>query len=158
MQHDEALRQQISTLLKQSEAHAGFDKAVKGFPADQMGLRPEGFPHSGWELLEHIRLAQADILEFSLSADYTPRKWPEGYWPKSPAPANAAEWNHSVHAVVKDRDAFIALLQDPKRDLYQPFPWGDGQTLLREALVVLDHNAYHVGEIVMLRRFLGSWK
>ncbi len=158
MPNDEALRKQLVKLLKKSEAHAGFEKAVKGFPAAQMGTRPGGSPHSAWELLEHIRLAQLDMLEFSESSDYAPRKWPEDYWPKSPAPVNAAAWNEAVHSVLKDRDAFIALLEDPKRDLFQPFPWGDGQTLLREALLILDHNAYHVGEIVMVRRILGIWK
>jgi hypothetical protein len=103
-------------------------------------------------------LAQLDILEFSQSADYVPRNWPDDYWPKSPAPATAAEWTQSVRRVLKDRDAFIALLEDPKRDLYEPFPWGDGQTLLREALLIADHNAYHVGEIVLVRRILGIWK
>jgi hypothetical protein len=107
-------------------------------------------------LLEHLRLAQLDILEFSQSAKYVARKWPDDYWPKSPAPASAAEWNQSVNSVLKDRDAFIALLEE--RDLYKPLPWGDGQTLLREALLIADHNAYHVGEIVLLRRILGIWK
>lgn len=150
--------QELIKLLKKSEAHAGFDKAVKGVPFDHMGERPEGSPHSLWELLEHIRLAQRDILEFSESADYKPRKWPADYWPKSPAPKNAAEWEHSVRAVIHDRDAFIKLLVDPKRDVNAPLPWGDGQTLFREALLILDHNAYHVGEIVLLRRILGIWK
>jgi hypothetical protein len=156
MPHDGALRKQLIQLLQKSEAHAGFDKAVQGVPAEKMGIRPEGSPHSAWELLEHIRMAQLDILEFSQSAEYVPRKWPEDYWPKSPAPENAAEWNKSVKSVLKDRDAFIGLLET--RDLFEPFPWGDGQTLLREALLIADHNAYHVGEIVLLRRILGIWK
>jgi hypothetical protein len=156
MAKDDALRKQLIGLLEKSEAHAGFDKAVKGMPVDQMGVRPPGSPHSAWELLEHIRLAQLDILEFSLSAEYAPRKWPDDYWPKSPAPAGAAEWNKSLRSIRKDRDAFIALLEE--RDLYKPFPWGDGQTLLREALLIADHNAYHIGEIVLLRRMLGIWK
>ncbi len=150
--------QELIKLLKKSEAHAGFDKAVKGIPFDKMGVRPKGSPHSAWELLEHIRLAQRDILEFSQSAEYQPRKWPDDYWPKSPAPKNAAEWNRSVQSVLKDREEFIALLEDPKRKPDEPFPWGDGQTLMREALLILDHNAYHVGEIVLLRRILGIWK
>jgi hypothetical protein len=156
MAKEEKLRKQLIDLLQKSEAHAGFDKAVKGFPADKMGVRPEGSPHSAWELLEHLRMAQRDILEFSQSAEYVPRKWPEDYWPKSPAPSSDAEWNKAVRAVRKDRDAFIALLEE--RDLYKPFPWGDGQNLLREALLILDHNAYHIGEIIFLRRILGIWK
>jgi hypothetical protein len=157
MANDTALREQLITLLRKSDAHAGFDKAVMGFPADKMGVRPKGSPHSAWELLEHIRLAQRDILEFSESAEYQERNWPDDYWPQSPAPANAAEWEKSVQAILADRGAFIELLQDPKGDLYKPFPWGDGQTLLREALLIVDHNAYHVGEIVLLRRLLGIW-
>lgn len=158
MATDDALRAQLIKLLETSEAHAGFDKAVKGVPAARMGIRPEGAAHSLWEEVEHIRLAQRDILEFSLSAKYKPRKWPEDYWPSSPKPARAAQWAESVQKVVRDRKAFIKLLRDPKRDLYEPFPWGDGQTLLREALLIADHNAYHVGEIVLLRLLLGIWK
>ncbi len=158
MGHDDALRKQLIALLGKSEAHAGFDQAVKDFPAAQMGVRPAGSPHSAWELLDHIRLAQRDILEFSESADYKERKWPDAYWPSSPAPASPDDWAKCVAAVHADRDTFIALLKDPQRDLYQPFPWGDGQTLLREALLILDHNAYHVGELVFLRRLLGIWK
>ena len=157
MANDERLRKQLAEMLRKSEAHAGFDKAVKDFPVAQMGVRPAGSPHSAWELLEHIRLAQRDILEFSASADYKERKWPEEYWPNSEAPANQAEWQRSVDGVKADREAFIKLLNDGGRDLYAPLPWGDGQTLLREALLIIDHNAYHVGEIVMLRRLLGVW-
>jgi hypothetical protein len=157
MSQDAALRKQLIKLLHQSEAHAGFDKAVKDVPADKMGIRPEGLPHSVWDLLEHIRLTQRDILEFSESAKYRPRNWPDDYWPKYPKPANVAEWKKSVHAILADRDAFIQLLEDPKRDLYEPFPWGDGQTLLREALLIADHNAYHVGEIVVVRQLLAIW-
>ncbi len=157
MANDAGLREQLAAMLRKSEAHAGFDKAVKDFPAAQMGVRPDGSPHSAWELLEHIRMAQQDILEFSESADYKEKKWPDEYWPKSAGPSNEAEWKRSVQAVIADREAFIKLLSDPARDLYTPFPWGDGQTLLREALLIIDHNAYHVGEIVLLRRLLGIW-
>jgi hypothetical protein len=156
MPKDDPVRKQLIKLLKKSEAHAGFEAAVKGVPAGKMGIRPQGSPHSAWELLEHIRLAQLDILEFSQSAKYVPRNWPDDYWPKSPAPSSAVEWNKAVKSVLKDRDAFISLLK--KRDLYEPFPWGDGQTLLREALLIADHNAYHAGEIVLVRRILGIWK
>jgi uncharacterized damage-inducible protein DinB len=157
MAHDDGLRKQLAAMLRKSEAHAGFEKAVKDFPEAQRGVRPSGSPHSAWELLEHIRIAQHDILEFSLSADYKEKKWPEEYWPKSPAPASDAEWKKSVTAVIADREAFIKLLEDPGRDLNAAFAWGDGQTLLREALLIIDHNAYHVGEIVMIRRLLGIW-
>jgi hypothetical protein len=158
MKQDEALRKQLVKMLKESEAHAGFDKAVKGMPAAKMGVRPEGLPHSGWELLEHIRMALRDILEFSESAEYKERKWPDEYWPSSPEPPNAAAWEKSVHTIHADINAFAKLLEDPERDLYAPFPWGDGQTLLREALLIIDHNAYHVGELVSIRQALGAWK
>jgi hypothetical protein len=158
MKNDEALRHQLIKMLKASEAHAGFDKAVKDLPAAKMGVRPEKMPHSAWELLEHIRLAQQDILEFSESKEYKERKWPDEYWPSSPEPPSPHAWEKSVKAVHAGRDAFIKLLEDPKRDLYEPLPWGDGQTLLREALLIIDHNAYHVGEIVTVRQLLGVWK
>lgn len=158
MSKDQALRSQLIQLMRKSEAHVDFERAVKGIPEDKMGIRPKGSPHSAWEMLEHIRLAQRDILEFSQSADYVSRKWPDDYWPKSPAPASAAEWKRSVRAILKDRETFIGLLEDPKRDLFKPFPWGDGQHLMREALLIADHNAYHVGEIVLLRSILGIWK
>ena len=158
MDSDSALRAQLIKLLQSSDAHVGFEKAVKGVPAAKMGIRPEGSAHSLWEELEHIRLAQRDILEFSLSAKYKHRKWPEDYWPRTPKPPRATSWTASVKAIAKDRAAFIKLLRNSKRNLYAPIAWGDGQTLLREALLIADHNAYHIGEIVLLRRLLGIWK
>ncbi len=157
MRNDDTLRMQLIKLLQKSEAHVGFDQAVKDFPPEKMNACPQGSPHSAWELLEHIRLAQRDILEFSQSADYKPRNWPADYWPDPAAQTSAAEWKKAVRSVIEDRDAFIALLRDHDRGLNQPFPWGEGQTLLREALLIADHNAYHVGEIVLLRRILGIW-
>lgn len=157
MPQADPLRQHLIKLLQKSEAHAGFERAVKGLAAAKMGIRPEGLPHSAWELLEHIRLAQRDILEFSQSDEYQARKWPDDYWPASPKPSSSAAWEKSVDAVLADRDSFIRLLKNPKRDLYEPFPWGDGQTLLREALLIADHNAYHVGEIVTVRQLLKAW-
>lgn len=145
-------------LLEGGHAHAGFDQAVRGFPTGKAGIRPEGSPHSAWELLEHLRLAQHDILCFSLSADYEAPKWPEGYWPAGPAPESDAAWAHSVRAFRKDLAEFEELVRDPNRDLDAKFPWGDGQTLLREALLIADHNAYHLGQLVLVRRLLGQWK
>ena len=158
MAQDEALRKQLIKLLKGSEAHAGLAKAMRIMPVAKMGVRPEGMPHSAWELLEHIRLAQRDILEFSKSAKYKPRKWPEDFWPKSAKPSSAEAWRKAVRSIQADQNGFIALLRDPNRDLYEPFPWGDGQTLLREALLIVDHNAYHVGELVQVRQLLGAWR
>ena len=158
MPNDTALRKQLLALLRGGQAHTTFDDAVKKFPADRIGLRPEGAPHSAWELLEHIRIAQADILSFSKSAKYKPMKWPDEYWPAEPAPKRKAQWTESIEAFEKDLAAFEKLVRDPKRDLHEPFPWGDGQTLLREALLIADHNAYHLGQLVLVRRLLGLWK
>ncbi len=157
MSADSALREQLIALLEGGHAHATFDQAVKGFPADRIGVRPEGAPHSAWELLEHMRIAQEDILRFSQSADWVSPKWPEGYWPPAPEPARPADWNHSVRAFRKDLAEFEEMLRDPARDLHRKFPWGEGQTLLREALLIADHNAYHLGQFVLVRRLLSAW-
>ena len=157
MSSETALREQLIQLLEGGHAHATFDSAVRGFPADRVGVRPKGLPYSAWELLEHMRIAQNDILRFSASADYVSPAWPAGYWPPAPAPEKESHWGRSVRAIRKDLAEFQALLRDPKQDLYKKFPWGDGQTLLREALLIADHNAYHVGQLVLARRLLGVW-
>lgn len=155
MPDDKALRAQLIDLLKGGHAHITFDQAVKDFLLDRIGVRPPGAPHSAWELLEHMRIAQNDILQFSQSASHVSPDFPDGYWPESPAPKSPAEWSKSVRAFRKDLAAFEALLRDPARDLYGKFPWGDGQTLLREALLIADHNAYHLGQLLLVRRLLG---
>ena len=157
MPDDTALREHLIKLLEGGSAHATFDNAVKGFPVDRIGVRPKGLPYSAWELLEHMRIAQEDILRFSISAEHESPKWPEGYWPAGPAPEKPSQWARSVKAIRKDLAEFEALVRDPKQDLYRKFPWGDGQTLLREALLIADHNSYHVGQLVLVRRFLGVW-
>ena len=144
----------MTSLLTEGNAHITFDDAVKDFPVDRAGVRPPGSPHSAWELLEHLRIAQADILLFSHDKDYVEMKWPDDYWPSSPAPKNRAEWDASVESVRKDLARFIELLVDEQRDLFDPFPWGSGQTLLREALLIADHNAYHVGQLLLVRRMI----
>ena len=154
------LEKQLLALLKGGQAHAGFDKAVNDLPSELRGERPEHVPYSAWQLLEHLRITQRDILDFSTNrggAGYQPLKWPEEYWPKQAAPAEDAAWQASVDAMRRDREAFEALVQAEEADLVTPFPWGDGQTLLREALLLADHTAYHVGELVLLRRLLGAW-
>lgn len=156
--NDRALREHLISLLEGGHAHATLDNAVRGFPVDRAGDRPSGLPYSAWELLEHLRIAQNDILRFSLSGDYVSPKWPEGYWPSSPGPHPESQWARSVRAVRKDLADFQALIRDPKQDLYRKFPWGTGQTLLREALLIADHNAYHIGQMVLVRRLLGIWK
>ena len=138
-------------------AHASFDAAVKGIPAEKRGERPRGCPHSPWELLEHMRIAQNDILRFSRDPDYVSPAWPEGYWPAAPAPANEAQWRKSVKSFRDDLAALKELLGERREKLDEPFPWGQGQTLLREALLVADHNAYHLGQLVLVRRLLGNW-
>ena len=155
---DSALREQLAQMLEGGHAHATFDHAERGFPVDRAGTRPDGLPYSAWELLEHMRIAQEDILRFSQSADHVSPKWPEGYWPASPGPGKAEDWKDSVHAFREDLKEFQALIRDPRSDLNRKLPWGDGQTLQREALVLADHNAYHVGQLVLLRRLLGTWK
>jgi DinB family protein len=157
MPDDATLREHLIQLLEGGNAHAKFDDAVKGFPLEKTGVRPKGAPHSAWELLEHMRIAQSDILRFSVSADYVSPKWPEGYWPAKPAPESQSEWNKSVKAFRKDLAEFGALVRDPMQDLYRKFPWGQGQTLLREALLIADHNSYHLGQLVLVRRLVGAW-
>jgi hypothetical protein len=154
---DSALRAHLIELLHGGHAHTTFDDAVKDLPIDVAGVRPEGSPHSAWELVEHIRIAQDDILRFSQSADHASPPWPKGYWPKSPAPKDAAQWEASLEAVRRDLAEFEGMVRDPGRDLFRKFPWGEGQTLLREAMLIADHNAYHVGQLVLVRRLLGAW-
>ncbi len=154
MSHDEALREHLVKLLDGGEAHITFHDALKDFPSDLAGERPDGCPHSAWELLEHIRIAQNDILRFSQSADHKSPKWPEGYWPAGPSLEKPEDWTRSVRALRKDLNEFIGMIRDPKQDLYRPFPWGEGQTLLREALLIADHNAYHLGQLVLVRKTL----
>jgi hypothetical protein len=157
MRHDEILRQQLAKVIDWNEAHADFHAAVDDFPAKLRGRVPDGFPYSAWQVLEHIRLALWDILEFSRDARHKSPKWPEGYWPKTAEPPSTDAWDKSVKAVEDHVDAMRKLATDPSRDLFAPLPHGAGQTLLREALLVGNHNAYHLGQLVMLRRALGAW-
>src|ERR1700757_3865032 len=155
--HEQSLRQHLLELLRGGGAHAKFEDVVKGLPAKLRGAKPANFPHSAWMLLEHLRLAQWDILEFSRNRKHKSPNWPEGYWPKQPAPPNAGAWNKSVRQFRADQKAMLALVANPKTDLFAKIPWGDGQTILREALLVADHNAYHVAQLVDVRRLLGAW-
>jgi len=156
--HGKQLREHIIYLLNGGGAHARFDDAVKDLPEQMRGVRPDGLPHSAWMLLEHLRLAQWDILEFSRNSKYKSPEWPKGYWPKTEAPPSAAAWNKSIQQFRKDLKSMQDLVANPKTDLLAPIPWGDGQTILREALLAADHNAYHLGQLVDLRRLLGAWK
>ncbi|HEY1866195.1 MAG TPA: DinB family protein [Candidatus Acidoferrales bacterium] len=157
MNEDSVLRKQLVDLLRGGNAHVDFEKAIAGLPAKLRGARVPSLPYSAWGLLEHLRLAQWDILEFVRNPKHVSPKWPEGYWPKDDAPADSAAWNASVAAFRRDLNALQALVKNPATNLSAAIPHGDGQTILREALLAADHNAYHLGEMVALRRLLGAW-
>lgn len=155
---DNALREQLIYLLGGGGAHVDFDSAVKNVPAELRGKKPKNAAHSLWGILEHLRIAQWDILDFSRNAKYEALKWPDEYWPKTEAPPDDRAWNQSIKKFRADLEAMKRLVADPKTDLYAKIPHGEGQTILREALLVADHNAYHLGEFVIVRRLLGDWK
>lgn len=149
------LQQQLLDLLEMKGAHVSLDEAVEDFPAEIRARKPAGAPHTAWQLLEHMRIGQWDILEFSRDARHKSPKWPEGYWPKSEAPANDAAWEKSIAAFRKDLEDLKKLVgQSSEEQLYAPIPHGDGQTLLREALLVADHNSYHLGQLMFLKKML----
>jgi hypothetical protein len=157
--HTEELIKQLLALLKGRQAHADFDAAVKDFPANLRGTIVDNLPYSAWQLLEHLRITQRDILNFCAppTGGYQPLEWPAGYWPADPEPPDSRSWDKSIAAIRSDLAKFEALLQKPGVDLYKPFRWGEGQNLLREALLIADHTAYHLGELIVLRRLLGAW-
>jgi len=157
-QNDKSLREHLLSLLKGGGAHAKFDDVVADFRADLRGKKVDGLPYTPWMLLEHMRIAQWDILEFSRNPKHVSPKWPDGYWPKTESPPSGAAWNNSIKSFRKDLKSMQDLVSEPKVDLYAPIPWGDGQTILREALLVADHNAYHLGQMVVVRRLLSAWK
>jgi hypothetical protein len=154
------VRKQLVALLDGGQAHATFEEAVKNFPAELRGVVPEKLPYSAWQLIEHLRITQRDILDFSAprTGGYHSLKWPEEYWPKEPKPPSPEAWDRSVASIHSDLEKFKALILKPESDLAKPFRWGTGQNLLREALLIADHAAYHIGELVVLRRLLGAWK
>jgi hypothetical protein len=154
----QSLRQELDRLLSGKGAHVDFSAAVADFPPTLRGVKPKGAAHSAWETLEHLRIAMWDMLEFSRDANHVSPAWPSGYWPEGAEPSSAAAWDKSVKAFQRDLAAMRKLVSDPATDLFTPFAHGEGQTLLREALQVADHNAYHVGELIVLRRMLGAWK
>ncbi len=154
---DRILRGQLKKLLAGGEAHLDWRAALGKFPSKLRGIRPAKAPHSAWEILEHVRIAQWDILEFSRDAKHVSPNWPSEYWPKSPGPPSAGAWDKSVKAFQQDLAAMVKLVMNPKTDLAARIPHGRGQTILREALLVADHNSYHLGQFVLLRRLLNSW-
>jgi DinB family protein len=158
MKKQKSLPEHLMELLNGGHAHVDFEKAVKDWPPNLQGKKPEGAAHSPWEVLEHMRIAQWDILEFTRNSKHVSPEFPAGYWPKTQAPSDSKAWNKSVAAFQADLKAIIKIVQNKSTDFYAPLPHGDGQTVLREVLLVADHNAYHLGELLLLRRQLGAWK
>ena len=153
-----ALRDHLVALLDAGHAHVTFKDAIADWPPERRGAKPPGQPFTPWRVLEHIRISQWDIVEFTKSAKHVSPEWPAGYWPQSDAPPDAAAWDKSVAQVERDLREMARIVSDPKTDLYAKITHGTGQTVLREALVLADHNSYHLGQLVLLRRLLGAWK
>jgi hypothetical protein len=156
MNQDAALRQHLVKVLESGEAHAEFEDAVNGFPEELRGKRPEGCPHSPWQLLDHMRITQWDILEFTRDPKHESPEWPKGYWSTDPEPPDAQAWDKAVTSFLADRKALCDFIADESVDLFAKIPHGDGQTVLREALLTVDHNAYHLGQLLLLRRTFGA--
>jgi len=154
---DRELREQVVYLLKGGGAHVHFMDALDDFPAGKYGTFANALPHTGWQLLEHVRLAQWDILEFSRNPKHVSPNFPDGYWPKTPMPPNEKAWDESVAAFQRDLQDMVRLVQNPRTNLFVKIRHGQGQSILREALVLADHNSYHLGQLVDLRRALGVW-
>ncbi len=157
MKTPKQLRQQVVNLLTSQEAHADFETAVKDLPAKLRGQRPKGAEHSPWQVLEHLRIAQWDLIEYAIDPKHESPEFPAGYWPKNAAPPNGAAWDTSVKSFRKDRQRLCDLVMAESTDLLAKIPYAGGQTMLRQAFVAADHNAYHLGEMVLLRRMLGAW-
>lgn len=153
--NDAVLRAHLARLLDWRDAHADFDRAIGGMPADLRGRQPEGLPYSPWQILEHLRLTQRDILEFCTNADYEEPSWPADYWPHGMVPPSDDAWERSVNGFRADREALERIAAEA--DLFAAIEHGNGQTILRELLLVADHNAYHLGQLVVVRRLLGAW-
>jgi hypothetical protein len=154
---DRALRKHLLRLLADEQAHVGFDRVFPDLAAELQGAKIPGAPHTAWQILEHLRIAQWDILEFCRNPRHVSPPFPVGYWPPTPAPPDPAAWERSVHTFRADLQAMIDLVKNPKTDLFARIPHGQGQTILREAMLVADHNAYHIGQAVLLLRLAGAW-
>ncbi|MEO6894915.1 MAG: DinB family protein [Ginsengibacter sp.] len=152
-----AIIDNLINLLNKGNAHISLDEALKDIPFDDLGKKPDGLPYSLWQIAEHIRIAQSDILSFSKDSHHQSPKWPDDYWPKEVKPSSEEEWAKCVKQIKNDRKKFIDLLKKSPGNLFTPFEYGNGQTLLREALVLADHHSYHTGEIIILRRILKIW-
>jgi hypothetical protein len=157
MANDAVLRAQLVQLLQQGNAHMPFDQAVAGFPLDRINEQLPGLPYTPWRLLEHVRIAQWDILEFVRNPDHASPEWPEGYWPPEGVEADPLRWQETVQGIQADRQALVEIVQDPDTDLHAWLPQGEPYTVLREVLIVADHGAYHLGEFALLRQVMGAW-
>ena len=157
MSSDDVVRQHLLKLLRGGNAHMTFDQAINGFPPEAINTLPPGVPYSSWHLLEHIRTTQWDILEFVRDPDHVSPAWPEGHWPPKGQEADGPRWQDTIQAFRSDMEALEAMVQDPATDLYAGLPHAAGYTVLREILLVADHNAYHIGEFAVLRQIMGTW-
>jgi DinB superfamily len=155
---DQIIREHLFELLSGGQAHLDFEKATAKMPVDLRGVRPASLPYTAWRLVEHMRIAQWDILQFSVNTQHVPPEFPDGYWPKGDAPPDPSAWDSSLAAFRADLRAIMDLVADPKTQLFPPLAHGQGQTILREILLVADHNAYHLGQLVTVRRLLGAWE
>lgn len=152
-----SITKQLTHLIIKGNAHVTFEQAIENVSFKNIGIKPNNLPYSIWMLAQHIRITQADIIDFSINSNYKELKWPEEYWPEDEMPKDESAWQRCLEQILLDRDRFIDLLNQPGTDLFTPFPHGDGQNLLREALLIADHNSYHTGEIVLIRRLLNDW-
>ena len=157
MTSSKSIQKLLLEQLEGQNAHVSFDQAVQGLTYKQTGIKVEGIPHTIWELIEHIRLAQDDILEFCENPEYQALEWPDDYWPKSHQPESNQEFQQAVQAIGEGIESMRKMISNPEIPLQTPFAHGDGQTLFREAMLIVDHNAYHIGQIVLIRRLLESW-
>ena len=158
MDQTEQLREQLVWLIETGHAHISFEDAIAELPMECWGQVPLNVGHSPWQLLEHLRICQWDILEFSRDTEHVSPEFPDGYWPTESGPPQSGAWEESITAFLEDRQAMVDLIRDPSTDLFKPIPHGDGQTILREAMLVADHNAYHIGQLVIVRKVLGCWE
>jgi hypothetical protein len=158
MNHDESLREHLRDLLTKNNAHVDFNRAIEDLPVEARGDSHPSVPHTPWRLLEHLRIAQWDILRFCIDPDHVSPEWPNGYWPEGNAPPDPGAWDRTVAAFRADLAAMVDLVSNPETDFFARLPHGEGQTVLREALLVADHNAYHIGQLIVVRRLLGVWK
>ena len=156
--HREFIVKELISLIEKGNAHASFEDAVEGISMDLIAAVPDRLPYGVWHMAEHLRITQWDILEFCLGPGHVSPKWPDEYWPAVGPEVAKEQWQATLSGFRKDRQRFLDLLKDESRDLYAPFEYGDGQSLFREALLLADHNSYHVGEIIVIRRLLGDWK